>query len=168
MIGCSLACSDEGPSGPGQIQNTLLFTRADQSRVAFSSGSSVRAWCGPWEEGEIEVPSLQAIVLGSSAADPYWHLRAVVADVTLGQPLTFPNNFVFDQPEDVDIFVLDPPNELSTQDDRSSGSVTFQELRCTGGSVRFSIDAVIGSEFGNGPSVRVTGSFSAPIGQPPN
>lgn len=151
--------------------NTLIFTRADQSQIAFASDPLVFVWCGPWEEGVVPIatPSLQILFRGPSfAADPRWHLRVVVADVIPGQPLTFPNEFVFDQPKDVDLFVSDPPNELSTQAGGSSGSVTFQKLRCgAGGVVRLSIDALIGSEFGDGPPVRVTGSFSAAVGQPP-
>ena len=72
-------------------------------------------WCGPWEEGVVATPSFQVLFRGPSAADPRWHLRAVAADVKLGQPMTFPNGFVFDQPKDVDVFVFDPPNALSTQ-----------------------------------------------------
>ena len=103
---------------------------------------------------------------------PLEHLRAVVADVVIGQPLAFPNSFVFDLPKDVDLFVADssddPPNDLSSQDGRSSGFITFQKLQCgSGGEVQFSIDAVIGSEFHDGPSVSVTGAFRAAIDPPP-
>ena len=94
--------------------------------------------------------------------------KAVVADVTLGQPLTFPNLFIGDQPKDVDIFILDPPSELSTSALDASGSVTFHELPCAGATgVDFSIDAVLGSELHNEPSVRVTGTFGGPINEPP-
>jgi hypothetical protein len=164
-----LGCGDstESPTGPEPV-NDLVFTREDQSQIAFPNDASLFVWCGPWEEGFVPTPSLQILFGSPGPAAPYWHLRAVVADVTPGQPLTFPNEFVFDQPKDVDVFVGDPPNELSTQAGGSSGSLTFQELQCgAGGRVSFTIDAVIGSEFGDGPPVSVTGSFSAPIGQPP-
>ena len=122
---------------------------------------------GAWEEGLIPTASLQIFFGGPTASDPRWHLRAVMADVTIGEVLLFPNNFIWDQPKDVDIFIYDPPNELSTQDYQSGGSITFQQLQCgSGGGIRFSIDAVIGSEFGDGPSVAVSGTFQAPIGVP--
>lgn len=163
----ALSCGDDGPSGPGPIQDDLVFTRADQSRISFASGAMLHVWCGPWEEGVVPAASIQILFGGPTASDPRWHLRAVAADVTPGVPIEFPNSFIWDQPKDVDIFIYDPPNELSTQDYRSSGSITFQQLRCgSGGEIRFSIDAVVGSEFGDGPSVAVTGAFRAPIDPP--
>lgn len=165
----SLACSDKTPSGPGADLNTLVFTRADHSVIAFASGAQVFVWCGPWEEGFVATPSLQILFGGPAQADPRWHLRAVVADVAVGQPLPFPNGFIWDQPKDVDVFLADAPNELSTTQSPANGSVTFQRFQCgSGGSVEFSIDAVLGSEFWDGPSVGVSGSFRAAVGQPPS
>ena len=162
------SCSDSDPTGPGPTQNSLVFTRADQSEISFSSNGLLYVWCGPWEE-DVATPSLHVLFAGAAEEDPGWHLRAVVGDVTLGDPLLFPNSFIFDQPKDVNIFVFDPPNELSTQDDQSGGSITFQQLDCgNDGEVQFSIDAVIGSELGDGPSVGVTGTFRAQMGQAPS
>jgi hypothetical protein len=156
------ACGDSDPAGPGSaIQNDLIFTRADGSTIAFAGSSALEISCGSWEAGMVATPSLQVRLSGQTG----WHLRAVLDDVAIGQPLSFPNGFIWDQPQNVDLFILDVPNELSTQDGRSSGSITFQVLSCvSGGQVSFTIDAVIGSEFGNGPSVTVTGSFNAPVG----
>jgi len=168
----SISCSESSPSGTGGgggAQISLVFTRADQSEITFSNAAVQFVWCGPWEEGAIPTESLQIIFGGPGVEDPTLHVRVVVADVVIGVPLAFPNNYVFDQPKDVDLFLLDLPNELSTQDDESSGSITFQKLDCgSGGEVQFSIDAVIGSEFGGGPTVSVTGSFQAEVGQPPS
>jgi hypothetical protein len=112
--------------------------------------------------------SLHVLAGGPTAATPHWHLRAVVDDVTPGVAVPFPSDFIWDQPEGVDVFVFDPPNELSTLTQGSSGAITFQQLQCgSGGVVEFSIDAVIGSEFGNGPPITMTGSFRAAVGQPP-
>lgn len=50
----------------------------------------------------------------------------------------------------------------------SGATITFQEVSCQrGGTVRFSIDAVVGSEFGDGPTMRVTGSFRGTVGDRP-
>ena len=166
----SVSCSDSGPSDPSPVQGMLVFTRADNSRLSFAKGAAVSVWCAPWEEGVVATPSLQ-ILFGQKADEPHWWLHAAVADVTIGQALAFPNNFVWDQPKGVDIFVGDPvgPNELSTQAGGSGGSITFQQLDCgNGGGVEFTIDAVIGSEFGNGPSIGVSGDFRAPVGGPPS
>jgi hypothetical protein len=132
--------------------------------VQFPQDSGLLVWCGPWDD-EVDTPSLRIMFYGPEAVDPSWVLGAIIDDVTIGQPLSFPNSFVFDAPKDVAIFMVDPPNELSTQDDESSGSITFHQLDCDG-EVEFEIDAVIGSEFSDGSSVSVTGTFRATIGQP--
>lgn len=173
LASMSMSCSESNPSGAGGggggAQISLVFTRADQSVVAFSSAAVLFVWCGPWEEGTIPTESLKIIFGGPGAGDPIFRARVVVADVAIGVPLAFPNNFVFDEPKDADLFLFDPSNELSTQDDESSGSITFQKLDCgSGGEVQFSIDAVIGSEFGGGPTVSVTGSFQGEVGPSPN
>jgi hypothetical protein len=166
------ACSDSGPSGPGETQNTLVFTRADQSVISFPDGAVLYAWCGPWEEGTVATPTLHVLFGGPGPGDPLWELRAVIDDVVVGTPFGFPNSFPFDQPKDVDLFVLDPggvaPNELSTQAADSDGYIAFQRQDCpNGGEVRFSIDATIGSELGGAPSVSVVGELRTPIGSPP-
>jgi hypothetical protein len=95
-------------------------------------------------------------------------LTAVRADVRIGVPLAFPNRFSFDQPRNVDLFILDEPNELSTSTSGSSGSITFQQLDCTsGGRVEFTIAATVASELNGGPSVSVAGRVNAPVGAAP-
>jgi hypothetical protein len=172
VLGAMLLLSSCGksPTGPDSVENSLVFTRANQSRISFPSGAQLFAWCGPWDS-LVATPSVQVLFAAatiSGAPDPSWHLKAVASDVTVGTPRTFPNLFISDQPKGVDIFVLDPPNELSTSTDNSSGSITFQKLNCgTGGEVQFSINATIGSEFGDGPSITMAGAFRSPIGQAP-
>jgi hypothetical protein len=164
------ASCGKSPTGPDSVENSLVFTRANQSRISFPSGALLFVWCGPWDD-LVATPSLQVLfaapnVFGSPG--PSWHLQAVVSDVTVGNPVTFPNLFISEQPKKVDIFVLDPPNELSTNTSESSGSITFQKLTCgSGGEVQFSINATIGSEFGDGPPITMAGTFRGPIGQPP-
>jgi hypothetical protein len=129
-----------------------------------------RAWCGPWEEGEVPVESVHVLLVPDdlTTEQPLWFLSSVQSDIQLNQAQTFPNDFVFDQPEGTQIFVLDPPNEASTAQDPASGSITFERLNCTpGGELRFSIDAVAGSEFGDGPPIRIRGRLSVPIRERP-
>jgi hypothetical protein len=171
MATICISCSDDDPSAPSAIQNDLVFTRADQSAIVFSSASLLFVWCGPWEEGAIPTPALHIIFGSSGPDDPFWMLRVVVTDVIVGVPMLFPNDFVFNNPRNADFFVADqadnPKNECSSQDSRSSGSITFQQFECIiGGTVQFSMDAVIGSEFGTGPSVSVAGSFKATVSSP--
>jgi len=140
-------------------KNELVFTRADTTEVVFPSSSQAYVWCGDWDS-EVEVPAL-LIGFGDIDVDfTYWSLRAVVADIELDQPLSFPIIFVWDQPEGVEMFLNDPPNELSSGQSESSGTITFHALPCPGGgTVEFTIDAVLGSEYGDLDPVAVTGYF---------
>lgn len=154
------SCGD--PAGPS-TQNDLVFQRADGTIINFTATTYV--WCGAWEEGEVPAPSVHVFV-GSTQSN--WKLTGVRADIAVNQPIPFPNNFIWDAPERADLFIFDPPNELSTQSDDSSGSVTFTTLDCsTGGEVEFTLDAVVGSEFGDLPPVSVSGTFSGRVGARP-
>ena len=167
----TVACSDNDTTGPGTNQtdeNTLVFTRANQSRITFAATSQLRAWCGPWEDGLVATPAVHVVFVGPGQSTTFWMLTAVRADVRIGVPLAFPNSFVFDQPRNAELFILDEPNELSTSTSGSSGSITFQQLNCApGGRVEFTVSAVVGSEFGNGSPVSVAGRVNAPIGEAP-
>lgn len=156
-------CDSSEPAGPSGAHNDLVFERENGSTITFADETSV--WCGAWEAGEVSAPSVHVLVGGVPSG---WKVTAVRADVVIGQPITFPNTFIWDDPDGADMFILDPPNELSTQSSDSSGRITFTELDCTiGGTVAFTIDAIVGSEFGDLPAVSVTGSFSGRVGQPP-
>jgi hypothetical protein len=164
-FGCS---EDKSPTGtvPGSIVNNLVFERPDSTVVVF--GAETLLWSGDWEDGVVPVPTLHLRVGASVAGGGTtrgWSLRAVLADVAIGVPLNFPNSFIWDQPKDVDLFVLDTPNELSTAELASSGSIVFSALNGSSGNVEFTIDAVIGSELAGGSSLHVSGTFKAVSGQ---
>ena len=167
MLATACGDSSTGP-GPNQTnENTLVFTRADQSRLVFDPGSQLRVWCGPWEEGLIATPAVHLVFSGPGQSDRFWMLTAVRADVQIGVPLTFPNTFLFDQPRNADLFILDEPNELSTSESSSGGTIVFQQLNCgPAGRVEFTIAATVGSEVG-GPPVSVAGRVNAPVGEAP-
>ena len=165
-----MACGSDGATDgtPGTAANSVVFTRADGSRVQFVSGAPLHVWCGPWENGVVPTQSVHVWYGGPAASSPYWYLRAVVADVVPSQPLAFPNSYVWDAPTGADVFLSDPSNGLSTSAEGSSGSLTFDELNCaSGGEVRFTVNAAIGSELGGGPSVTATGALRGTVGQSP-
>lgn len=165
------SCGNDLPLAvePALAVNNIVFTRANQSRITFASGAKLYVWCAAWEPGLINTPSIHVAYGGPAATDPFWQLSAVVADVKIDQPISFPNTFVFDQPKNADLFLSDPTNELSTQAGGSSGAISFQRLTCAGaGEVQFSINAIIGSEFGGGPSVHASGNFRGAVGQAPS
>ena len=155
-------CGDENNLKPvGCAYNQLVFTREDGSGIVFSPIARTYVWCGPWEQYDVPDHALH-IWFGSSAPAGGWVLKAVVADINIGDTLLFPNYFIWDQPDSVHLFLYDPPNELATNTEESSGFIVFHSLPCPeGGMVDFSIDAVLGSEYGDMPWVAVSGRFRA-------
>jgi hypothetical protein len=162
-VAALVACSSATAPEPIAFENALSFEREDGSAITIDDTAFV--WCGPWEPGEVPEPTVHVSVGGLERG---WSLRAVLSDITIGQALTFPNTFIWNEPRNADLFVLDTPNELSTQTDGSSGQIVFHELDCrSAGALHFSITATIGSEFGDGPSINVQGSFRGPVGESP-
>ncbi len=156
--------SDKNP-----VDNNLTFTRPNGTQVGFNSRTFV--WCGQWEGDEIPANTLN-ILVGYDSKDPenyaYWNLRAVVSDVEIGEEIKFPNDYVWDQPKGILLFVYDPPNELSNDQEESNGGIVFQKLQCGfSGEVQFTINAMLGSEYHGGDSMRVSGDFYAPYTGPP-
>jgi hypothetical protein len=166
MLALFTSCSERDPvQSLDQDVIDIIMTRADGTVVQFADDAILFIWCGSWEEN-VPVPSLRIVLGGPGSGEPYLQLRAVLDNVTVGEPLSFPNTFVFDQPKDVDVFVFDPPNEASTQTEGTGlgGQITFQELACEAADrIEFTIDATLGSEFGNGPAITVSGRFRASI-----
>ncbi|MBN2071638.1 MAG: hypothetical protein JW814_09300 [Candidatus Krumholzibacteriota bacterium] len=157
-------CGDDNSVNPSKkSDNQLVFTREDGSEVEFSIDAKTYVWCGPWESGAIPEPSLH-VSFGSSPQTGGWMLKAVVADIETGDTLRFPNYFIWDEPDSVHIFLFDPPNELATDTEESAGFIVFHSLPCPDGTtVDFSIDAVMGSEYGDMPFVKVSGRFTAEV-----
>jgi len=159
LAGCG---DDDTVNPPGGTNNSLVFTREDASEVEFPAAAKAYVWCGPWEN---DVPVFSLHVWFGSPGDPVgWELQGVVGDIEIGDTLRFPNSFIWNQPDGVLLFLLDPPNELATSMEESGGFMVFHRLPCSSGStVDFSIDAVMGSEFGDMPPVTVRGRFTAQV-----
>jgi len=165
-------CGDHSPTGPkGGTATGLVIIRADGSTIQFPPDARVYLWCGPWEEGSVDTLTIHVWygTCGTGMPAAGWWLRAVHADIVLGDTLWFPNSFVWDQPHGADLFLWDPPNELSTSQPESAGYMIFHALPCGHGDVvEFSIDAVLGSEYHDLRPVTVRGRFRArTTGAPP-
>jgi len=148
----------------------LIFTRANGSRIVF--GGRLRAWCGAWNDPK-SPRSLHVAVLrrrGLGFALPYWHLSAVASDITRPRVIRFPVGVSEARPHGVVVFVADSVtgNEASTEQEEARGSISFAQVRCAPGNrVRFTISAVLGSEFGDGRPIRVAGAYAGTIGARP-
>jgi hypothetical protein len=151
----------------------LVFSRADGSEIDIPGRAVV--WCGPWND-MIPAQALQiAAIEGVERAAgqewfSYWRVWAIVEDVRGGQPVTLPNQFIWNKPRRAEIFVGDFPteNEASSKQEGSSGHIVFRKATCElGGEVEFTIDAAIGSEFGDGEPVFGAGTFKGLVSDPP-
>lgn len=166
-----LACGDDNASKPdGDAGDLPVFARQDSSVIQFPTSARVYVWCGPWEEDNVLTPALHVFHGSVTEMDrPGWDLRAVYGDFASGDTLRFPSSFVWDQPDSAHLFLFDPPNELSTGEAEAGGYIVFRQLPCPGsGAVEFEIDAILGSEYGDLPTVSVRGRFRhAYTGPPP-
>ena len=143
--------------------NTVALVRDDESEVNLT-GAETFACCRAYDSEVAPDPAVHLWHRRQSDGAG-WQLTVVLADITPEEPLTFPNDFPFDMPEGAALFAMDPPNEASTQQADSSGSVVFHAIDCEAG-IELTIDAVAGSELADSPPLSVSGTFAASADPP--
>lgn len=118
-------------------------------------------WCG---KGELGKRALLAVVGRLGAPEPGWSLAAPLSRARNGARISFP-----DDEASAILFVKAPPQiEASSSEEEAEGGLTFDAVTCEEGrSVSFSADGLLGSEFHDGESIRVEGSFRADVTGPP-
>ena len=157
-------CNDD--NSPNDIQDQLAFVRQDGSTMVM--GSSLAICCGIWEPGFNDTPVLKIVYYDLTLAKSSWRLFIPFEAAVVGTTYSFPTG-----PENsVAMFMVDVGdglsggvvNELSSDQDDASGSITITSLEC-GPPLRISltIDATITSEFHLAPHVTVSGSYSATV-----
>jgi hypothetical protein len=154
---CLLVCASPAAAA-------LVFKHPNGAAIHFPGSTQV--WCGPWEEG-VARPSVH-VVAGNGRA--HWEISAVRRDVKLGRPIEFPNSFVHDRPHGAFLFVGVARSgiEASSAEGEGSGSLVFSRLDCQlGGAVEFRVRATLGSELFDGERVKVSGTFSGEVAEPP-
>jgi len=163
MVAVGLLAADRAMAAAA-MENNLVFERQGGQTILFPPGAQSWTWCGPWEEGSVDTPSLHILTYDPDVPAPGWKIDVVLADVIMESPLTFPNHWTWPHPDSVTVFVLDPPNEAATNTEASGGSIVFHALDCAaGGEVWFSIDATAGSELGGGSAIRIHGDFRSTL-----
>jgi len=142
----------------------LVFKRPSGSVVHFSGTPSV--WCGPWEKN-VPRRSIHVQLRGPRRG---WELNAVQAEAKAGRKIQFPGDVIFSNPHGALLFAyqLKPLIEASTNTEEASGSMVFSQASCQiGTTVAFTVHAALGSELFEGTKVRVNGTFSGTVGEPP-
>jgi hypothetical protein len=151
-------------TGAAPTTGILGFTRADGTRIPFPKRVSV--FCGPWEsspgETPVRTPSLHVRAL-SAKRRVAWDLSAALRDIHPGTVVRLPHSPVYDRPTKAVLFVNDGPrrNEASSATDDARGTIRFRAIGCNPARVEISVDATLGSEFFDGPAVRVRGHLRA-------
>jgi hypothetical protein len=146
------------------VDDALVFTRPDGSVLTYPT--RVRVWCGRWGP-DVRTRTIH-VQMGRRARSPLWWLRAVVADVRRDRRVDLPHSFVWTDPTEAQMFVGDGTNEISSATERSSGRIVFERIGCGPRlRIRFRVDATLGSEFFDGDTIAVTGTFSARAGPRP-
>lgn len=171
LVALGAGCGGGGGAPSGSVDVT--FTRADGSSAEFPT--DVRAWCGPFGEDNADDEGVH-VLAGKQPVDdtpgPYWIVDAVRADIQRDPTTTLPNNFNYTEPRGAALFVFDKEdreNELSSADEESSGTIKVEYEGCdTGDSVTVTFaDVELGSELHDLPTMSLSGSVAAEIGDPP-
>jgi hypothetical protein len=170
LIGLLVAFALVGCGDP--THESVEFTRADGSVAEFPT--TLRAWCGPFDDENEDVEAVH-VFAGELPRDEspasFWVVDAVRADV--GRATSLPNDFVYTEPEGASLFafdVEDRENELSSTTEESRGTIRVESGGCEPGdslTVGFD-DVVLGSEYSDLPTMSVSGSAEAEIGEPPS
>lgn len=153
----------------GEAQPELVVTRDDGSRIQMPPNTETFAFCDTYDEPYHLEPAIK-VFHRSPIGGSSWYAWAVRADVSQGQTITFPVTFTTSEPARGALFFVaddETDNEAASSQDDSTGTISYVAVDCAG-FVEFTIDATLGSEYGDGTPIRVTGSFRAPVGARPD
>jgi hypothetical protein len=106
------------------------------------------------------VPALHLLVGDPRRKRPLWQLDLVRSRLPRRPTFALPTDVLDARPRGLTLFAADPAreNELSSQTDGASGSVTVTRARCSPRpEIALRARARLGSEFFEGPRVRVEG-----------
>lgn len=141
------------------ISNDLIFINENGQEIQM--GTDYAICCDIWEPGYTDEYALKVFFYDPSFQASFWKLFFIVDNVTVDTTYSFPTDGLSFMMFFIDI---SDSNELSSNTAASSGNITIITLDCGPPiTVSFTINAIIGSEFGDGPSVHVSGDFSCTI-----
>jgi hypothetical protein len=161
-------CGERKPNGPGPsilppLPGPIAFTRADST--ALEMGDSVRICCGPWDAGYIDRTALKVLVYDPAGLKGGWKLFLLPGETMANTAYTLPTAPSGPSSQaPVNLFAVDfdGRNQVNSDESESRGTITVHALSCgPPARVDVSIDAVLGSELGGAPEVRVWGRFQA-------
>lgn len=158
------ACDKDGGSQPGWgeigVQNTLTFLRHDATAMAM--GTEYAICCGAWESGYDNRDTFKIWFYHPTFQESFWKLFVLLDEVVVDSLYAF--SLEAGPPLTLFLWDASNSNELSSDVERSSGTIIIHSLhRSLPTSISLTIDATIGSEYWDMPSVDVSGTFRATL-----
>jgi hypothetical protein len=162
--GCDKHHASSAPAPPVEtvVADSLVFQRADSSVVAM--GETPLVCCGLYDPGFVNERAMRVVFYDPANQMPGWQILILIDRAQPGATTTLPTEVVApSKVAAVSMFVADFGNDLSSDAEDSGGIIVVHSFRCTATTIEieFSVDAVLGSEYAGGPSMRVHGTFQA-------
>jgi len=149
------------------VTDSLTFTRAGSSTPVVM-GTMPLVCCGLYDPSFVNEPAMRIVLYDPDAQKPGWQILILTNRAQAGAVTTLPTVVVApSKVPHVSMFVADIENgnELNSDSQESTGTITVHSFSCTATAIQidFSVDATLGSEFANAPSMEVHGTFRATL-----
>ena len=145
------------------IADSLVFTRAG-SGTGLSMGESTLVCCGLYDPGFVNERAMRIVFYDPALSKPGWDFVVLLDRAQAGAVINLPTVVVPpSKVPAVSMFVADLGNDLNSDDNNSTGTITVHSFSCDGRGMQlyFSVDATLGSEFAGGATMDVHGAFRA-------
>lgn len=167
LAACNSSNSRRNPVAPGpvtaSVTDSLAFTRAGSS-TPVAVGATPLVCCGLYDPSFVNEHAMRIVMYDPGVQKPGWQILILTNRAQAGAVTTLPTAVVAPSKVPyVSMFVADSLNELSSDSDESSGTITVHSFSCNATAIQidFSVDATLGSEFSNSPTMDVKGTFRA-------
>ncbi len=152
-----------GPVLPTVVEDSLTFTR-NGSATPVEMGATPLVCCGLYDPSFVNEHAMRVVLYDPANQKPGWQILILTDRAVTGATVTLPTVVVApSKVAAVSMFVADIGNDLNSDVDESTGTITVHSFGCNGANIQInlSVDAVLASEFAGGSSMNVTGRFKA-------
>jgi hypothetical protein len=157
---------DPKPTEPNPTPGDPITTAVVEDSLQFILGDTLSmattplVCCGLYDPGFVNERAMRVVFYDAANQKPGWELLVLIDRAQQGEVATLPTSVV--SPSKVSrISMFVPINEYSSDAQGSSGTITVHSFSCTSTAIQihFSVDAVLHSEYWDGGSIRVQGTF---------
>jgi hypothetical protein len=173
LLALVTACGKDEPhrtvTGPAPDPGPPVTTAVYEDSLRFFTGypdlemgTIPLVCCGLYDPGFVNENAMRIVFYDPANIKPRWEVLILVDRAQQGEVATLPTTVV--SPSHVpriSMFVATQSNEFSSDAQGSSGTITVHSFHCTSASIQidFSIDATIHSEYWDGGTIQVKGTF---------